>query len=260
MTSVKRGWHEDFTRFFEQPTRETLRSLLQFPVGESARLDFKLKWPAFPRLARHVLGMGNAGSGCLVIGVEEKDDGTLETVGLEKPTDEADVRKGILRFVPSELKYDVLTFAYEASEYPSLVGKTFQVVLVDGLPQYLPLMSKVSSGDDIRASTVYVRRGSATEEANYEELQELLNLRVETGYSSRREVGLKEHLADLKTLYGEVPRFYAMSSVFAGLVGAINTVLSSQPNPNYPQEDYESFVARMIEAKRRLIEHIVLQP
>jgi len=253
MPKKSKGWQEDFAKFFENPSREGLRNLLQFQVGERNCLDFKQDWPTFPKLARHILGMANYGSGCLVVGVEEKADKTFDPVGVGKPIDKADIHKGIQKFIPTKLIYEVLTLGYEAAEYPRLVGKAFQVMFVENSPQYIPFVAQAGSEHEIRRNAIYVRRGTATEEANYEELQEMFNRRLETGHSSTRELSLGTHLADLEFLYKLVPRY----QTFGDLVDAWRP--DSLVNPEYPEESFGGFVARMIREKKATIQDIVRQ-
>jgi len=64
---------EAFARFFEAPTREGLRALLQENFGEANEIDFKRELPEGSKLARHVLGLANFGEGCIVVGVEQEE-------------------------------------------------------------------------------------------------------------------------------------------------------------------------------------------
>ncbi len=247
MTPTSKSWQEDFARFFESPSREGLRDLLRDHVGELDNYDFKKEWPAFPKLARHILGFANSGGGCLFSGVEELDDGSFDPVGLDSLVDKADVHRGIEKFIPTQLEYEILDFAYEASEYPKIVGKKFQILLVEDSPQYIPFVA-LEHGDGIRKNAIYVRHGTCTEEANYEELQEVINRRIETGYSSREELGLDRHLGELKALYRHIPPYSSLLAFVSPLFAK---------NPKYPKEDFEDFVNRMITEKKGVIESLV---
>ncbi|MBA4158942.1 MAG: ATP-binding protein [Gemmatimonadetes bacterium] len=252
MLDKRRSWKEDFARFFESPSREALRDLIRDHAGELDEYDFKLAWPAFSKVARHIIAMANSGGGAIVFGVQEKDDGSFEPKGLESMVDKADVQRGLSSFLPGQIGYEVVNFTYSASEYSALVGKTFQVLIVDDLPQYLPFTSK-GAGDGIREDTIYIRRGTSSERANYEELQQILNRRIETGYSSRNELKLEQHLAELKALYQQVPRYRSIIDQLA-VMGALY-----EPNPRFPKEDLPDFVLKLIEAKKKIIESIVLR-
>jgi hypothetical protein len=62
--ALKKTFHEAFTKFFEEPTRDKLRELLKNNVGELDNLDFKESFPAKDKLAKHLLAMANVmGSG-----------------------------------------------------------------------------------------------------------------------------------------------------------------------------------------------------
>lgn len=264
--SVERGraWREDFTRFFEEPTRERFRDVIRRHVGEQEYCDFKEAWPAFSKVARHILAMANSGGGSLVFGVAQNRDNSLEARGLEKLVDKAEIQRGVQRFLSSGLKFEVLDFAFEESEYPQIKGKKFRVIFVDDDRQHIPFVCQ-AHGDDIRECAIYVRRGTNSVEANHEDLQRLLNRRLETGYSTTRELNLQEHLAQLKILYEQMSKYYSYSIPLpgsswylfqqAGVSAAMGIGVRTETieNPNYAKEGYEAFIARMIEEKKKVI-------
>lgn len=256
-----KAYHESFARFFEIPSRDALRDLLKGNPGELRWCDFKAEWPEASALSKHVLGLANSGGGCLVIGVEERADGTLVSVGMETLKDKADATNALKNYVAASLMrhIDVVDFSYEASEYPSLVGKKFQVVFVDDDPTRLPFVA-LRAGKNCRHNAIYVRREGVTDEATHEELQEVLNRRVVTGHSTQPEIDLAGHLDQLKVLYERLQPFrikwvYAeqMATLMSDMV-AKSGMTGSVPNPRYPKEDFEAFVLRMVEEKKKRIE------
>jgi hypothetical protein len=259
MTKPK-SYHESFARFFEQPTRDGFRELMRANPGELRSCDFKAEWPAYPGFAKHLLGLANSGGGCLVVGVAEVEDGTLESKGLESLKDKANITNGIKHYLPSYLlgMVDVVDYSFDASEYPVLVGKRFQVVFVEDDPTHLPFVAE-KNGASIRRAAVYARHEGMTEEAGNDELQAMINRRLATGHSTQREIDLKTHLDQLQVLYS------ALSGKHLNL-GAVMSKMAvaglSVPNPKYPSEDFEAFVLRMIEEKKRRIaeELDVLRP
>lgn len=243
---MQKGWKEDFAKFFENPSRENLRELLRNQVGEFDHIDFKGEWLEDSKLARHLLGFANSGGGCLVIGIAENVDKSFDVVGLPAFRDKTKVKNGVQKFIPSQLKYEIFDFPFEASEYPKLVGKKFQVVLVEDMPQYIPFLAE-SDGKDIRRNAVYIRRGAATEETTYEELQTIINRRIETQYSSQTEFSLKNELDELRFLYNQIPQRVSYATYYG---------LSSEdkPNPKYPKDTFEDFIISLINTKK---EHIL---
>lgn len=199
-----KGYREAFARFFENPTREGLREVLKENVGELNELDFKEAWPESSSLAKHILGIGNSGGGCIVIGIEDE---SLEPKGLAAIEDKTKIIDGLKNYIPPALldSVEIVSFPYDAAEYPKLSGKNFQVVFVGEDKKHLPFVS-LRAGSSIRANTIYVRRGAATEEANYDELQKMINTRLETGYSSTKELDLQSHLQQLKVLFQQIDR------------------------------------------------------
>lgn len=262
-----RSLQERITRFFEQPTREGLREILEFNTGEQNNLDFKESWPSYSKMAKHILAFTNCGGGCIVLGVSQNNDGLLESVGLESLIDKSEIVKCISPFVPSEVTYEIMDFSYESSEYAKIVGKKFQVLFIESNPEHLPFIS-TKNGDGIRENAIYIRKGTNSIEAPYEELQKVINRRIDTKYSSSSEMKLEEHLAQLKILYTNIERYhykYKESSLgeMIGTFGNIGKLIFGEQeavkNPNYPTEDYEQFINRMISMKKRKIERVVDQ-
>jgi len=162
-------------------------------------------------------------------------------VGIDKLIDKADIQKGIQKFIPVQLKYESLDFSFEDSEYPKIIGKKFQFVLVEDTPAYIPFVA--NDGKDIRKNAIYIRRGTATEEANYEELQEIFNRRLETGYSSQREFNLEKHLGELECLYRHIPRFD----------------FDTLPSLASMMDPFNVFVKQEIKEKKEIIQAIILR-
>lgn len=260
MTKPRKTYYEGFARFFEQPTRESLRELLKENVGEFRLCDFKEALPDGSSLARHLLALANSGGGCLVIGVAERDDKTLDPVGLSTITDKKVITDQIKGYIPGELlqRIDMADFAYDAAEYAKLQGKRFQVLFVESEAKDLPYIA-VKGGVNIRQNAIYSRREGSSDEASYEELQTIINRRLETGHSTRLELDLKAELDQLRALYG-----YLSPGRVALRIPALENLArlfptESMPNPNYPAESFEAFVAKLIEKKKlRIIQQLGL--
>jgi predicted HTH transcriptional regulator len=264
MKESKKTFKEEISKLFESPTREGLRDVLRNNLGEFSNLDFKEILPAYPKLARHLLAMANGEGGCIVVGVAEKDDRSIEIKGVTKIEDKSDINKGIKKFLPNNLidKVNIIDLSYEESEYPTLKGKAFQIILIETDTKHLPFIS-MASGDGIQTNKIYVRKGTESEEAGHDDLQKILNLRLETGYSSRGEIDLVKHLEQLKILYSQIDRNYVKykSNAF-GLESTMKlmsqfisqTIEVVEENPEYPKEDFEKFIVRLIRIKKRRIE------
>ncbi|BBI34076.1 AlbA family DNA-binding domain-containing protein [Cohnella abietis] len=258
---MKKSFNEDIAKFFESPSRDGLRSVLQNHFGEQNFLDFKESWPDFSKVAKHVLAMANSGGGIIVFGVSEKD-GSLEAAGLEVALDKANIVKGIKDYFTPELDYTILDFFYAASEFSLLQGKKFQVLIVDYKETHIPFISR-KSGSGIKGNAIYVRRGTSSEEILYEELQKLINTRIGTKISFNSEMNLEDHLAQLKLLYSHIKKYHIIYSdspftnlgqrIYEAVHGEAEEVL----NAAYPIESYDSFIARIIENKKKRIERLI---
>jgi len=240
--SLSKKQHEGFAKFFEKPTRESLRSLIKDNIGETDYLDFKEIWVTYPKLAKHILALSNTEGGAIIVGVKENDDGTTEAVGIADFRDKENINKGLSKYLPNEILWDVFDFAYEESEYPKLKGKKFQVLLVEYNPQLIPFLC-LKAGEGIKENVVYVRNGTSTTEATHDDLQRIVNERIETGYSSKHVLKLSEHLQQLKELYRQKESFSPFSFA-AGLMAMVE-------GDRY--KDYYEFIASLIEQKKQKI-------
>jgi len=264
--------HEPFTTFFENPTRSKLREILQFNTGEYNNLDFKKMWPESSKIAKHILAMANSGGGALIVGVEENIDNGLVACGIETLIDKATLSEQLAVFIPTKIEYIVMDFHYKDSDYGELVGNKFQVLIVEYDPKILPVVSQ-REGKGLIANAIYVREGTSSKVANNEHLQKVFNIRISTNYDSTSEIELEEHLSQLKFLYNKIDKYYyiyeknnASSSkgVFAK-VGEVAMGISKslygekvrKTHDYYPEENYEYFISRMIEKKKKKIEKVL---
>ncbi len=269
MANKSKTVHESFSKFFESPTRESLRSLLREHLGELRNCDFKEAWPEHSAVAKHLIGLANVGGGCLVVGVKENKDKTLTPVGLTQIEDKADIVSRIKLFLPEPLlaALEIADYSYEAAEYPTLVGKRFQVVFVHARPEAVPFVAQ-RSGSGVRSGAIYIRREGATEEASYEEVQRLLTERLAASPQTIAARNLKEHLEELKVLYSEIPKNIQTgaspiaSAQWAQELAKFTSLFAGETkrNPEYPAEDYQAFVRRMLEGKKKLIENVLGLP
>lgn len=262
---VAKGLREKYAAFFEDPSRDKLRELVAASGGEFRNLDFKAEWPERSALAKQVLGLGNIGGGVLIIGVSEEEDGSLSAVGLSALKDKADIVTGLGQYIPPVLLERVTphNFEYPTGDYGPLQGKFFQALFVEPDEDHVPFVA-TRGGEKIVAGAVYVRRDGLVEQAGYDELQRMLNRRIESNRSTQGELDLRTHLDQLKVLFAELKPVTVRSELFLGLAKAmegnawIKTLGNvSTPNPAYPTENYEAFVARMIARKKDRIADVL---
>ena len=252
MNDIKKHLKEEFAKFFEEPSRESLIKLLNFETGEYDHLDFKKEWPEVSKLIRHVLAFSNSAGGCIIIGVEEKEDKTLNLVGLTKFMDKTEVDRQIRNYVPDKLIFEVLDFDFKDWEPAKIKDKKFQVISIEDKPDYIPLMP-IKENDEIKREDIFIRKNKSSEKANYSDLQGIFNRRLETGYSSKSENDLVKNLAELRQLYNSISKFRSMFDLINPVaLGQIN-------NPKYPTEDYEDFVTKMIIQQKETIKKIVVK-
>jgi predicted HTH transcriptional regulator len=232
--------HESFAQFFEQPTREKLRELVKQNIGETDYLDFKADWPDLVKVSKHILALANSGGGVLVIGLNQTATGDIEATGLTEFKDKVDIVKTTNKYVPANVSFDIFDFSYTDSEYPSIKGKKFQVVLVEYSEIILPLLS-LKEGTNIKSNVAYIRHGTESTEANHDQLEHLVNLRIESGYSSSHTLELKEHLDQLQVLYKSINN--------ENLFGSSSLAIMERFFGN-PLKEYYQFIENMISSKQ----------
>lgn len=239
------------------PTRENFRELLQNHLGEEDYLDFKKEWPEKEKEARHILAMANSGGGCIVFGVMQNDDGTFEIKGIDKLKDTADLRKEVKSYLPPSLRYNIKDFSYDNSEYEAMKGKKFQILIVEDNPLELPFVC-CKDGEKIKDGDIYIRKGTESEKANNFEISEMIKRKIKETKIPRNNMNmtLDKHLEQLKVLYAELTYTTRNSDVFANLSKALCIFGSSTVHKKdcYPKEDYDSFVVRMLDKKKKRIE------
>ena len=259
-------------RVLQEPTLENFRKTMQDGTGEHNYIDFKEQWIEKSKLAKEILAIANSGGGLLVFGVKELPDKTFSYDGLSELKAKEDISNELKGYISSNLRYDVFDFSFDSSEYQALIGKKYQMMLIEDTPQHLPFMSR-KEGENVKPNTVYVRRGTSCEMANEEELRNLIERKVHHDYPVRGEpLKLKEHLEQLQELYIHIDatktrRIYDensnasnMWSVLLSMAKGVDSWFGKTevvPNPLYPEEDYEHFIARMISEKKKKIERVL---
>ncbi len=244
----------------QEPTRENFRRFMKGDTGEYDNVDFKSKWIEGEKLAKILLSFANSGGGIIVIGISESDDGMHVPIGIDALRDKASVDDSVRKYISSNLKYEILNFSYKSTEYQQLEGKNFQMIIVDDNPTHLPFISQ-ADGKNIIQDTIYIRRGTKCEKIKTEELDKLLQRKIEAIYPlvSSTDLTLQEHLDQLKLLYKEVPEYlrsnlFHTAQLFSQLMEDVST---KRRNPHAPKESYEQFINRMVEVKKKRIQKLL---
>lgn len=258
---MERSEKDIFYEFFQEPSRENFTHMISWNTGEQDNIDFKEKWILDAKLCEIMLGMANCGGGVIIFGIKEKDDGTVETVGLDKFEDKANVKNKTKKFLPESFKYTVYDFDYSGEEYSKLKDKKFQVAVVESKDEDLPyIWNKDSNGNE--EGCVFVRRGTTTHRANSVELKRVIEKRIRASYTDGSSLELEEHLKQLKVLYQFIDKSKTYLSIGGELSKMIrevlpNNLIKSTPNNLYPEEEYEEFIRRMIDRKKLKIEKVL---
>ena len=261
-----------YDQFLKEPTKDNFRDFMKKSCGELNEMDSKETWIDKGPLAKIMLAMANNGGGIIVFGVKENEDNTFDILGLDSLKDTADISNSISRLVSSSLDYEVFNFVFDSDVYGKFENKKFQIMVIHDTPERLPFVS-LGQSEKIEKDVIYVRRGTKSEKATSEEINRIIERKIATIYSENTDMSLDQHLEQLKKLYSELPQkiqvlvrkgtqpnFAAALKVFGERIGALYGTpdeYEEKDNPNYPDEGYEAFILRMINAKKLKIEKVL---
>lgn len=262
-----------FDLIVKNPSRDGFKTFLKESCGELDNIDFKEKWITKGKLAKIMLAMANTGGGVIVLGIQENKDDNYLAVGIDELKDAADVEKEIKKLVPRNLSYSVLNFIYDDEIYGEYTGKKFQAIIIADAPEQLPFFS-IGASDDIEKDCVYVRRGTSSEKASARDFETMIQRKLENAFKESNDLSLKEHLEQLQFLYDSIPqkkrvlvkkgkRFVGAMEGLQALSERMTEIFGEPdqyeevPNENYPSEDYEQFLVRMIDKKKLKIEKVL---
>ncbi len=194
---------DDIARFVADPTRDGLTELIRYFGGEFDQYELKEAWPPLPRMAKTALAIANSGGGVILFGIR---DATLEPVGLTDLMSKQQVFDTFREYVPSALldEISLLDFDYADASYSPLQGKQIQVLAIPDLPNAIPFVCEGEwhQGDDhVRRGAIYVRSGTNTREATYDQIQRLLNHRLEHTVPNSSTARVRRELDQLRELY-----------------------------------------------------------
>lgn len=262
-----------FDLIVKNPSRDGFKTFLKESCGELDNIDFKEKWITKGKLAKIMLAMANTGGGVIVLGIQENKDDNYLAVGIDELKDAADVEKEIKKLVPRNLSYSVLNFIYDDEIYGEYAGKKFQAIIIADAPEQLPFFS-IGASDDIEKDCVYVRRGTSSEKASARDFETMIQRKLEKVFKESNDLSLIEHLEQLQFLYDSIPQkkriLVKKGNRFVGAMEGLQALSERMteifgepdqyeevPNENYPSEDYEQFLVRMIDKKKLKIEKIL---
>ena len=262
-----------FDLIVKNPSRDGFKTFLKESCGELDNIDFKEKWITKGKLAKIMLAMANTGGGVIVLGIQENKDDNYLAVGIDELKDAADVEKEIKKLVPRTLSYSVLDFIYDDEIYGEYAGKKFQAIIIADAPEQLPFFS-IGASDDIEKDCVYVRRGTSSEKASARDFETMIQRKLENVFKESNDLSLKEHLEQLQFLYDSIPQkkrvLVKKGNRFVGAMEGLQALSERMteifgepdqyeevPNENYPSEDYEQFLVRMIDKKKLKIEKVL---
>ena len=262
-----------FDLIVKNPSRDGFKTFLKESCGELDNIDFKEKWITKGKLAKIMLAMANTGGGVIVLGIHENKDDNYLAVGIDELKDAADVEKEIKKLVPRNLSYSVLNFIYDDEIYGEYAGKKFQAIIIADAPEQLPFFS-IGASDDIEKDCVYVRRGTSSEKASARDFETMIQRKLENVFKESNDLSLKEHLEQLQFLYDSIPQkkriLVKKGNRFVGAMEGLQALSERMteifgepdqyeevPNDNYPSEDYEQFLVRMIDKKKLKIEKVL---
>jgi predicted HTH transcriptional regulator len=194
---------DDIARFVAEPTRDGLTELIRYLGGEFDQYELKVSWPPLPRMAKTTLAIANSGGGVILFGIR---DATLEPVGLATLMSKQQVFDTFREYLPVPLlnEISILDFDYADADYAPLRGKQIQILAIPDLPEAIPFVCEGEwhhEDDHVRRGAIYVRSGTNTREANYDQIQRLLTHRLEQTVPNSSTARLRRELGQLRELY-----------------------------------------------------------
>ena len=253
------------------PTQDSFRKFMRTQTGEHNSLDYKSEWLRDSKLAKEMIAIANSGGGIIIFGVRETAEHLAEPIGIDSILDKAAISNMIKNYVPTTLEYEVHDLIYDSNEYEALKNRLFQLMIINDTPEHLPFMAKRDS-TDLKANSIYIRRGTSCEVADQNEITRMINRRISHIVPNADvSLSLDEHLKQLKKLYEQIPSaklvhkaFRDDSDKFRGLkefsriLGQwIVDTYDTEPNPEYPDESYEAYIAKLITMKKKKIERVL---
>lgn len=179
-----KGLNEAFANVFENPNRITFKNMLKNISGEYNDLDFKREMIEYSTIAKHILAMANTEGGIICFGVDEVETGGLKPIGLKTLDDNTEILKKVGRYLPPELKYSIHPIIYQDYvEWDELKNKKFLLIIIEFNAENIPFLPIKESNDFLRTD-ILCRKNSSSTKCEYQDLQELLNKRIETNVSS----------------------------------------------------------------------------
>jgi len=223
--------------------RDKLRELLRRQSGEYNFMDFKEAWPEKTDLARHILAFANTGSGCVIVGVAEREDKTFDVRGLEGLEDKTSLKDAVKKYVPNEVLFEIHDFEYTESEYNSIKGKRFQALLVVHDPKQIPILS-LAEGTSIKRNKIYIRANNNSTEADHQQVQGLIAKRLAAEARPPTSRDLADHIAELEALYEKTLPDIGLNLMFA---------------PFHHKAEFYRFIRQLIAKKQARINQLVEQ-
>jgi hypothetical protein len=239
---------EDVARFVSDPTREGLQELIRYFGGEFDQYELKEAWPDVPRIAKTTLAIANSGGGIVIFGIQ---DATLEPVGLREFMSKQQVFDTFRTYIPVPLLNDItlLDFDYAGSSYAPIRGKLIQVLAIPDLPHAIPFVCENdwrNEDSTVRRGAIYVRSGTNTREADYGQLQHILDRRIAAENPLRAAGNLSYELAELHALYAARARAEA-----EGVAGHGDGVVSGEIHDTF--EDLIAYLDDLIAVQKKRI-------
>lgn len=243
----------------QNPIRENFSNFINNHTGEDDCIDFKKQWIEYFKIAQIVLGIANSGGGIIVFGVDETDSNSYIPCGLNEIKEKGEAYKSIRNYIPKKLNITIEDFDYTGEDYSKLKDKKYQVIFIIPKEEDLPYVCE-KDGEKLKSGAVYIRRGTETHQANYDELNNLITAKIKACDKDYSDLNLEEQIEQLKVLYKSIDKKVKSQNLstkvlLSSVLSSVNILGGSSytNNPKYPVEDYDDFISLMIEEKKKHI-------
>lgn len=252
------NWKE-LSEILQERGRALFLELVSQPLEEENQLEFKKEWIEAQKLAKIMLGMANLGGGIIIFGVEENANKTAKLVGLSEFKDKAVFQSEVKRWLPQSMCFKLSNYDFSCDEEKSIPipRGLYQVIFVCSEDKDLPYLLSGNTGSEQEGS-IFIRRGTQTVLANREEINAMVDKKINALLNEKSNLELEEHLRQLYMLYENKKVEDPFSSSISGSLNPIVAFLKSNMEiKKDAKKEYNNFLAELIEKKQNKIKTLL---
>ena len=167
--------------------------------------------------------------------------------------DKSIISSKIKKYLPKELKFDILDFNFTGENYSKLPNRLFQILFIFSKNENLPYPLETGF-EKIERGTIFYRKGTETLLADTEAYNVMFSKRINAEKTIQKSLEFKDHLEQIKLLY----EYYTKASLYGDYSNSVILGFALFQKDIFNQRDsFEKFLSEMIEKKKKKIEEIL---